>query len=149
MRVFPDGWNELVDKFAPAAIAGTLAQVEALARSKIPTLQNAVIVLERRGNPLLTEAHRERLWDAFRVPIFEQIIADNGDLLATDCEAHEGLHIESPMLRVSRELVDSSPCACGRKTPRLVQAEHAGVVRVGQDEILRRLSKPPHVSYQV
>jgi hypothetical protein len=129
IRVFGEGWSQEVDKFAPEAVAATLPQLETLSRAKIPSLWHAVVVLERRGNPLLTESLRERLWDAFRVPIFEQIIADDGQLLATDCEAHEGLHIESAMLRVGQEFVDASPCPCGRKTPRLVPAENAGLVR--------------------
>jgi hypothetical protein len=129
VRVFPGGWNDGVRKFAPEAIAGTLGQLETLTGTHIPSLSRAVIVLERRGDSWLTDARRERLWDAFRVPVFEQVIADNGELLAADCEAHEGLHIESPRLRVGKEHIDASPCACGRKTPRLIPTEQAGLVR--------------------
>jgi hypothetical protein len=28
------------------------------------------------------------------VPVFEQILADDGSLLAMECEAHDGLHVE-------------------------------------------------------
>ena len=64
-----------------------------LSRSPTP-----LIVLTRSGSLLLTIEQRQRLWLAFRVPVFEQIIGKNGALLAAECEAHDGLHIESPKL---------------------------------------------------
>ena len=41
-----------------------------------------------------------------------------GQLLAGECEAHDGLHLEAPGLRIDAQLVDMSLCPCGRKTPR-------------------------------
>ncbi len=67
----------------------------------------------------MTEADRENLWSAFRVPVFEQVIGKSGKLLAAECEAHDGLHIASPALPLHRESLDDSPCPCGRKTPRI------------------------------
>jgi hypothetical protein len=119
IAVFPGGWSQEVEKFAPEALAATLAQLDPLARARIPTpLRHALIVLGKEGGEWLTDADRERLWDAFRVPVFEQIIGDDGQLLAAECEAHEGLHIESSHMRAGGRIV-VSPCACGRKTPRL------------------------------
>jgi hypothetical protein len=122
IRVFRQGWNEDVRRFAPEAIAATVAQLEPLARTGIPSLRHAVIVLTRQGDSWLTEAGRERFWSAFRVPVFEQIIGNRGQLLATDCEAHGGLHIESSKLSIDKKDLDTSLCACGRKTPRLVSS---------------------------
>ena len=120
IRVFRNGWNEEVERFAPEAIAASLQQLEQLSRNPIPSLRHSVIVLSHKGDSWLTEAGRERLWSAFRVPILEQVIGKRGELLATDCEAHGGLHIESGRLEIDKQDLDTSACSCGRKSPRLV-----------------------------
>ena len=117
-RTFPQGWNAEVALYRPAAVAATLDQCRKLCGVLIPSLTHAVIVLERPGWPRLAEADRDRFWRAFRVPVFEQIIGPSGQLLAGECEAHEGLHIEAPGLQLDAEIVDSSPCPCGRIAPR-------------------------------
>ncbi len=119
MRLFADGWGGEAAAFAPAALAGTLEQLCALDRHMVPSLTHALIVLGRPGMDRLTEENRDRLWRAFRVPVFEQIIGKSGELLAAECEAHDGLHVESRRLPIENEYVDSSPCPCGRKTPRI------------------------------
>jgi hypothetical protein len=117
-------------RFAPQAIAASRHRIEELARSagalqKIaPT--HAVVVLHRflqasQFLPLGAD-DREELWRAFRVPIFEQVIGPRGLLLATECEAHDGLHIESPDMRADG-YVERSPCGCGRSTPRLLPSQ--------------------------
>jgi len=105
-------------RYEPAAIAATIEQCRRLCGMLIPSLTHALIVLERPGSPRLTEADRDRFWRAFRVPVFEQIIGPDGQLLASECEAHEGLHIAAPGLRLEDEIVDSSPCPCGKEAPR-------------------------------
>lgn len=129
IRVFSGGWSEDVRRFAPAAVAVSLAQIDGLIHGNIASLTHAVIVLGLRREPRLTEADRERIWKAFRVPVFEQIIGEDSQLLAQECEAHAGLHIESGRLSVTGYRIDESPCGCGRGTPRLVSAEPAGVLR--------------------
>jgi hypothetical protein len=119
VRLFADGWGGEAAAFAPAALAGTLEQLCALDRHMVPSLTHALIVLGRPGMDRLTEENRDRLWRAFRVPVFEQIIGKSGELLAAECEAHDGLHVESRRLPIENEYVDSSPCPCGRKTPRI------------------------------
>lgn len=130
VRVFPQGWTDEVARFAPQAIAATLPQLDALAGTV--TLTHAVIVFRNEWDPRLTDDERDRLWRAFRVPAFEQIIAGDGTLLAAECEAHRGLHIESSKLAVGDDEIDRSPCACGKITPRLT-----GAVRL---EALRRIA---------
>jgi hypothetical protein len=75
--------------------------------------------LWRAGEPRLSETDRDILWAAFRVPVFEQVIGKSGKRLAAECEAHDGLHVESPALPTENECVDDAPCPCGRKTPRI------------------------------
>ncbi len=129
VRVFARGWTEEAAAFRPCAVAATPEQLEALAASRIPSLSHAVIALTRPGEPRLSEALRDRFWDAFRVPVFEQIIGEGGELLAAECEAHDGLHIESEQQPLDQMKVDESPCACGRKTPRLVPADPRETLR--------------------
>lgn len=131
IRVFRGGWSEEVRKFEPEALAGAFSQLDPLARNKTLSLRHAVIVVKRSHEPWLTESDRERLWEAFRVPVFQQVVGSHGELLASECEAHEGLHFEGEAHRL--ELpggnVDASPCACGRKTPRLEPAGNIQWVR--------------------
>lgn len=118
LRVFDDGDRDAVRGFAPQALAGTLAQLEALAGEV--SLTHAVIVFRSEWEAPLTEAQRDRLWRAFQVPAFEQMLGPGGSLLATECEAHDGLHIVSPRLAVGDHEIDVNPCACGRPTARMV-----------------------------
>ncbi len=118
IRIFRNGWGPEAERFQPAAVAATLTQCRKLSRILIPSLTHALIVLERPGAARLSEADRDLFWRAFRVPVFEQIIGPKGQLLAGECEAHDGLHLEAPGLRIDAQLVDMSLCPCGRKTPR-------------------------------
>ncbi len=125
-------------KFAPQAIAGTLEQLEAAAATAI-TLSHAIVVMGKWEDARVTEADREKLWMRFRVPVFEQIIAGDGALLAAECEAHNGLHLEAEALRpdtlrpYAESEIDRSPCLCGRTGPRLITVEGA----VPRQELVR------------
>ncbi len=129
VRIFSGGWGPDAAAFEPAAIAGTYEQLRALDLRSAPSLTHALIVLSRPGEGRLTEENRDRLWRTFGVPVFEQIVGRSGELLAAECEAHDGLHIESPHLRVGHEYVDASPCPCGRKTPRFGGAQGTALLR--------------------
>jgi len=132
VRVFAEGWSEAAAKFAPQAIAATLAQLEAIAATGI-SVSHAIVVLGKWEDARLSETDREMLWTRFRVPVFEQIVDGNGTLLAAECEAHCGLHIatetmspETPRARRGEtDRIDESACACGRKTARLISREEA------------------------
>jgi hypothetical protein len=126
VRVFPRGWSEEVAAFAPAAIAAFREPLlELAAAERPPAFTHAVIALESPGDPLLSAVERARLWRAFRVPVFEQIVGADGELLAAECEAHDGLHIETPGLAWDGYRLELEPCGCGRRTPRLTPAEIA------------------------
>jgi hypothetical protein len=122
VQVFSE-WSEKADAFAPAVIAGTRDQLLALcALTTKHTLTHAVISLTHPGDPLLTPEERNQLWQAFHVPVFEQVIGPRGQLLASECEAHVGLHVSTdPKLA---KLLDGlatqdGPCSCGQKSPRI------------------------------
>ena len=127
------GWSNEAAAFAPASIAGTREQLTALA-CDAPPVTHALVVLARPSDTLLTAADREQLWRAFRVPVFEQIIGARGERLAAECEAHDGLHIETqsrqdPAEGWSSYAIDEGLCACGLRTPRLSSPVPAERVR--------------------
>ena len=62
------------------------------------------------------------------MPVFEQIIGKNGVLLAAECQAHEGLHIESPD-SARRGIFETAVCGCGRTGPRLKPNEQTEEIR--------------------
>ena len=129
IRVFDQGWNQEAANFAPAAIAATPAQLEAL--PPVGSVRNALIALVRPHEPGLSEEARERLWRAFRVPVFEQRIDEWCTLLAAECEAHDGLHLEAPGVAPREgEVLETAPCGCGRTTPRLVAERVANLRKI-------------------
>jgi hypothetical protein len=119
IRVFPSGWCSEAAEYEPAAVAATFPQLQTLLSLGIDSMTHAVIVLGRPAQPRLTEEDRHRLWRAFAVPIFEQVIGPNGELLAAECEAHDGLHVENPAMPLQGETVHDGRCLCGKTTPRI------------------------------
>ena len=94
----------------------------------------------------ISEDDLDLFWNVFKVPVHEQFYGFGGELLAWECEAHQGLHINSktaifeegsraellvslignpyqPVFRLvsglSGKLVDET-CACGRTGPRII-----------------------------
>lgn len=120
--MFRNGWSSETARYAPAAAAGRRDQLLALDAGVRFT--HAVIALARPGEALLTSEERDLLWQRFRVPVFEQIVGSEGELLASECEAHDGLHVESPREWIGYR-TDEAPCGCGKTTARLFAAEHA------------------------
>ena len=126
MRSF-SGWSEEAAAFAPGVIVGTSAQLLTLAAIP-PTISHALVAVAHPTDMLLTASDRDQLWRAFRVPVFEQVISPRGERLASECEAHDGLHVETEAYDWTGYAIDKSPCACGLRTPRVsspVPAERA------------------------
>jgi hypothetical protein len=127
VQTFAGGWTSQTAAFAPAALAGTREQILRLTENT-PRLTHAIIVLARPGDPLVTGEERDRLWRAFGVPLFEQIIDADGRLLAAECEAHDGLHLLVAGRTWDAYVTETAPCGCGQTSPRLrgqVVAERA------------------------
>jgi phenylacetate-coenzyme A ligase PaaK-like adenylate-forming protein len=118
-----------------------------------PPLEYGLIAFAGLSRPLLTEADRDRLWKAFGVPVFVQFRGFLGELLAMECDCHDGLHVRNgaiwenrtegrsellltsldnlryPALRLATRiqgLVDEAPCACGLHSPRLRHLQPMG-----------------------
>lgn len=145
-------WWEALRKLQPDILAGHCSALSRMAelvtRKRIDmALGRAVFALTRVGERPLPDAARDQLWHAFGVPIYELYITGNGIILASECEAHNGWHVNPKTARVSkragephavlsrfgsngRELqsvgmgfaadVTSEVCDCGQTTPRVV-----------------------------
>ena len=116
--MFAAGWTDEAGRFEPQSIAARYDQLVELRGKASPT--HALIVFRWQWEPALSAVDHENLWRWFGVPAFEQIISDRGELLAAECEAHDGLHIVSPHFAAGDHETDRSPCPCGRTSPRLV-----------------------------
>jgi hypothetical protein len=115
----PDAALQIRD-FRPAALCGGVPPLLRVAAEVQPFPTHAVVVLTREGEEPLSEPDRDRLWDAYRVPAFEQMVTREGKLLAWECEAHDGLHVASPPRAPMGRALESRACACGKRAPRLM-----------------------------
>jgi hypothetical protein len=104
LTTFADGrWRDLC-AFGPQALAGSTAVIMRAAAAvfggelALPTLDCAVFVLTELGTSVLGEADREVFWRAFLVPVFELCVDRSGNLIAAECEAHDGWHLTDPNL---------------------------------------------------
>jgi hypothetical protein len=72
----------------------------------------------------LSPQDRDWLWTNFEAPVFEQLLSPYGDIIAEECDAHDGLHLvegNEPPTDISAD-IDSRICGCGRLEPRLIAA---------------------------
>jgi len=96
--------------------------------------RRAVFVLQNEGDPLLSDAQRDELWELFQVPVYVLLLDANHRVCAYECEAHQGLHLPRDIgpHRAPAGL-EASPCGCGRPGPRLrySHAPHAGLAVAG------------------
>jgi hypothetical protein len=70
-----------------------LATTRILAGGETEKGLDRVVVHSRVNEPGLGEADREMLWRAFQLPVYEALYDAEGRLAASECEAHEGLHL--------------------------------------------------------
>jgi hypothetical protein len=116
-RVFPRGWTEHAQRFWPASIAGPLDQILCVAAAG-GWVEHSIVVFTYPGDRGLSAVAREALWKAFEVPIFEQYLSAKGRLLATECDAHSGLHVVDGYEDLDLE---HEVCPCGNRAPRLAR----------------------------
>jgi hypothetical protein len=136
-------WSEL-PAFQPEILIGygldldRLAEKVANSQVALATVSRAIFALTDSGSNPITEALRDRLWKVFGVPVYELIVVPGCHLLATECEAHDGWHLQpgTDAYQVKGEVicdippvtylhtgftgeVETAPCGCGRPTHRL------------------------------
>jgi hypothetical protein len=117
IREFPPESFETLSGWRPGAIAAPLATLLTLADRKLRGLFDPgpdlalLLVLTQIEGETLGEDYREYLWQAFGVPLFEQLRDRAGTVIARECEAHDGLHVDSSA-HLS-EAATNDPCECG------------------------------------
>lgn len=143
---FPVNELKALQAFRPQALVGSSAHLLQLARevssseSALADLNCAVFVLTDFRDAPLSDEERNALWKGFSVPVYELVLADDGALLASECEAQEGWHIEQGVRfsRVNDQLwfsrrgrqtgtglvgeIQDQPCPCGRPGQRILNA---------------------------
>ncbi len=136
-------WGEL-EVFQPRILIGYGFDLQKLTDKvkagefELPSVDRAIIALTDCGSSPISNALRDHLWRTFGVPVYELIVAPGARLLACECEAHDGWHVQegAKAYLVRGELVYDAPplarahtgftgeietqlCECGRKTARL------------------------------
>ncbi|MBL8175762.1 MAG: hypothetical protein JNK48_13895 [Bryobacterales bacterium] len=155
LRTFTCLSLEELEDYEPDSIAGpvwrlkNLAELALAGRLRLDSLRGALLVFTGLKHGCLKTPDRDLLWRAFQVPVFEQFRGFSQELLAWECEAHDGLHIHSEnavfelprdgelvltalaceeysLLRVGTELTGrlcSVPCGCGNPAQRLIDVK--------------------------
>jgi hypothetical protein len=129
VRYFDDhshNYLERIAAFRPESFAGSLEQLRRIGRDLkddiLRTLDiRAIVVFAPLEANALTEIERDELWGLFQAPVFEQRLNPNGELVAAECEAHEGLHITESFNAdaPAGAILDLTPCGCGQTSPRI------------------------------
>lgn len=145
---FPrDRWAEL-QAFRPQVLVGPAADLLELATiaktemMDVSSVDHALFVLTTCGDEPLSDVSRVVLWQTFGVPVYELFVGRDNKVLASECEAHEGWHIEADAdffmrnrelhVRVPRQNVmstglianiETAPCACGREAARVMDLQ--------------------------
>jgi hypothetical protein len=140
MREFEAGNIQGLHSYAPDALVLPLSEVLSLADQKLrglldlPSLKTAIIALSSLEDAPLASHHRDMLWKAFQLPVFEQLRGWDGAVIARECEVHDGLHFDQAVMMpeidgeelivmgiptgLSAEIVRGH-CDCGAETPRV------------------------------
>jgi hypothetical protein len=123
---------------SPEILAGRFASLVSLAGSV--RVERALIVLTGVREGVLEAPDRDRLWSAFGVPVFEQHLGLDGQVVAHECEAHDGLHIvqnnavlELAPHRTAANLLLTSLTDVEQPTLRL-RTGFSGEIRLGECE---------------
>jgi hypothetical protein len=143
----PERWLEL-EAYRPRVLVGEAAALERLLEQlqlgmlDLACVDRALVVLTRYRARPMSDISRVALWQGFGVPIFELYLGPDNGLLAAECGAHEGWHLEPGIdcwyhndelildgpgnygLRTGLSAtLESAACPCGQTTPRLLNME--------------------------
>jgi hypothetical protein len=95
----PDWTVKQLESARPQALAAPLRDIEEVASLrelgilKLKALSYPLVVFTSETSGRLTEFDHDRLWRWFRLPVFEQVRARDGRLLAWECESRNGFHL--------------------------------------------------------
>jgi hypothetical protein len=108
-----------------AATPSVLRRICAAVNSRflaLPHLCEAVIVIQGLEEGILFPGERDMLWRTLGVPVFEQWVGLDGELLAWECGLHQGLHFQqdrAELEQIRGELVLTSWYGLCSPAPRL------------------------------
>lgn len=126
----------------------------------LPNVRRAIVAFSSLEGGLLTDSDRDLFWNAFQVPVYEQFLGLNSELLGSECAAHAGLHLKTdhalfemdpaggdselvitslrgldfPVFRLATGLtghIDDCPCSCGQTSPRIRSLAPLHIHRIG------------------
>ncbi|MBV8811226.1 MAG: hypothetical protein JO033_21365 [Acidobacteriaceae bacterium] len=134
--------------FRPQVLIGSVEDLQRTAEraslgiADLSSVDYAVLALSPVGEAPISDKFRVFLWQTFGVPVFELVTGPNGAVLAADCEAHEGWHLqrnasaaifdgELQILQKGQQPIrtrltceiETKPCPCGRDTPRIANVQ--------------------------
>jgi hypothetical protein len=158
IRLFRECQIRDLARWRPEAIAGPVDSLRRITQTLLANpsaafpLRHSVLAFCLFRRAFLTEQLREMIWQAWGVPVFGQLLGPSGEMLAWECEAHEGYHydpanvvfeagadepggelyvtslisLRRPLLRMASRLtgiLHPSRCGCGSSLPRLLRLE--------------------------
>jgi len=100
---FPDGWSTELQKLRPECLAGPVTMLRRMAvnvlnsGARFPSLRRPIVAftgLPFGDTGLLTAADRDQFWTAYRVGVEEHFLGHRHEVLARECAAHSGLHLD-------------------------------------------------------
>jgi hypothetical protein len=148
VRLFrPGEWSE-IEAYRPRIVTGSATDLHELAERvelrviELSSVDHAIFVLTGCDDEPLGDVLRVVLWQTFGVPVYELFIALPGVVAASECEVHEGWHVQpgAAFTVLNDELVfngfgrkhmrtglsaviEQETCACGRQGDRLINVE--------------------------
>jgi hypothetical protein len=159
VHVLPSGWRAKLG-FSTEQVEGPQQEIARLAAAieagdaEPDAGARRLIVYGALGDALLSPELRERLWEVFELPVFEQLRGWEGEVFASECDAHDGLHLDhaaaifevldgelvvtsllamqSPVLRLCTGMegaIQDGACPCGETVARFMPAAVAAPVR--------------------
>ena len=95
----PDRYLEL-ESYRPRVLVGYASELQRLSEEvdlglvDLTCVDHAIVLLTACGSKPMSDLLRVVLWQSFGVPVFELYIGPDHRLLAFECEAHDGWHLE-------------------------------------------------------
>jgi hypothetical protein len=161
VRIFADSRGKRLKRFGATALAAPVSKLRELAAAiesghdEIRPLRHFLVSFTGTNHGEIGEEDRERFWRVFQVPVFEQRLGFDNRMIAYECEAHHGLHIETeraafeetagsellltsltdlryPTLRVGTRMtarIQHDCCDCGNASARVIAGRVPSVAK--------------------